>query len=248
MDTKSQEWVDKHKKPTKTFAGWRWVRRNSWAVRRFFDVVGLCFFAILWGTVAYSIVVNIKQFGIDGLVLGRYLGRVEGGNHTLATLAVIAPMTYFVYKAHMNWGFGFAVTYLADYFHEAIWNLPYYIYYHMTAYAIEWFGSFLVLLTIFYGTGIWRKREYSLKPLLWLVPWFILVTIYLYATGGGAYSTNVLNPVLSQPNNLWVNAYEIGEVAFFAMSLCYALMQGLKEGKVAFMLHTFRERYTPARP
>lgn len=195
---------------------------------RFADAIGLGAIVLLWAASIYSLVLNFKQYGLQGPFLGRFLGQVGGGNHTLAIFAVIIPMTAFVLKSHINLLMGFGVILMADFFHEALWNIPYYVYYDMDS---RIFIFLSVLIGFLAGAGIWIKREHSFAPLWRLGIWFALITGYLVFTHGGFYSENVLNPSMSYPQNLLVNAYEISEVALFAFLLYKALMVGLLNGK-----------------
>jgi hypothetical protein len=191
-------------------------------VRLALDALGMAYFVILGAIALGSLVLDIKYWGVSGLVLGRLLNRNDGGGiHTLATLGVMFPTFRWARKMGLNVGMAAAASQLTDYYHEGIWNLPYYLYYHMRLDQIPYYGFMALACLVFYGTIVYSKREHNFRHLLYLLPWVAMITLYLLLVHH--YSEDLFGPQ-SYYNNVWVNAYEILEVNIFSWSLYFGMV------------------------
>lgn len=204
--------------------------------RTWMDAFGIAVMVLLGAAAIGSLFLNLRYWGISGLVLGRLFNRNDGGGiHSLAILAVLYPTFKWGRRTGTNNIIVAVSAFLTDYYHEGLWNIPYYLYYRMRFDQVPLYAVMAVFCFIWFGTIIYAKKQHNFRHVLYLVPWFVLVT--LYVLGIHAYSEDIFG-TRAYYDDVWINAYEILEVALFAWSLYFALTRG--EKKVPVLATVFR--------
>ena len=189
-------------------------------IRLVIDALGVACLVLLFGICLYSLIEDVIYWGPSGIFLGRLLNRNDGGGvHTLSVLVVMIPMVLWGRKSGMNMGLVFAAVMLTDYYHEALWNIPYYLYYGEGTNLPEYL-LMGVLCFMFFGALIYKGRKaHNFRHVLYLLPWFVMVTLYVLFVHQYSESIFAVSYYLSVP----VSAYEIFEVGFFSVSLYFGL-------------------------
>lgn len=197
--------------------------RLSYNQKIILDAIGVAFTVLIWGAALYSLVLDFAYWGPSGLILGRFLNRNDGGGiHTLAIILVAAPLTYYGRKSRINWILVPLIIMLADYYHEAIWNVPYYLYYSahlgdLQLYLMVGLGCF-----VFYGACLYKGKTHNFRHLLYVLPWLAMVTAYLLLVGH--FSEDLYGPQ-AYYKDILVGLYENFEVGLFALLLTLGLLK-----------------------
>jgi len=208
---------------------------KSYQRRLVADYLGQIAIGFMLALCVYSLILDCLYWGFpQGLVLGRLFNRNDGGGvHTLSVLATVAAMAYFTWRSRLNWILAIPCFMLADYYHEGIWNIPYYLHYNQTG-NLFYYAVVAVLCSVFFGAGLMKGKAHNFRHILYLLPWFAVITAYLLLVGH--YSEDLFGQPLVFPQiyyaNLWVNGYEVFEVALFMFLLCLGLGANAKEAPI----------------
>jgi hypothetical protein len=196
------------------------------------DAIGVGCVVLILGASVYSLVLDVMYWGPSGIVLGRFLNRNDGGGvHSLAILLVTVPFLFYTRRVRINWIMAPAMIMLADYYHEAIWNIPYYLRYSahlgdLWLYVAVGLGCF-----VFYGAALYKGKAHNFSHVLYLLPWLVMITLYLVLVGH--FSEDLYGPQAYYRDPL-VGLYENFEVGLFAL----LLVLGLLRVKAEPIIHT----------
>jgi hypothetical protein len=182
------------------------------------DVAGCWAILILLGIIIYSFYLNVSTFGIDGLVIGRlFSSKPPGGFHTLSVFVLFFPFAWWGFKRGVNKMITLTAIMGAVWYHEALWNISYNIYYHQPLMEIGYATSLAALCAVFFCVFLLLKP--SIKPILYILPWFGLTTAYAFLVH--AYTENQFG--VSYYYSFPLGLYEICEVGLFAFLLWLAI-------------------------